>query len=133
MTVAAVIGGGSSNGGGGSSNGGCSNSGGSGSVECGCIDDNISDNGSFGGGDGCGGGDSNSDSDDGGGDGGGEKTTIKQSTNVRTVEGRRWTRVQQRLTTNNKSAWPMMSAVMKRVARAMAAVTRVAGEHRRRW
>jgi hypothetical protein len=57
----------------------------------------------------------------------------QQSTNVRTVEGRRWTRVQQRLTTNKKSAWPMMSAATKRVARVMAAVTRVAGEHRRRW
>ncbi len=33
--------------------------------------------------------------------------------------------------TNNESAWPMMRAVTKRAARAMAMLTRVSGERRR--
>ena len=52
----------------------------------------------------------------------------QQSTSVRTVDGGWWTRARRRVTTNNKSVWPMMRAGTKMVARAMATVTRVAGE-----
>ena len=54
----------------------------------------------------------------------------QQSTSIGTVEGGRWTRARQRVTANNESAWPMMRAATKRVARAMAMVTRVAGKQR---
>ena len=57
----------------------------------------------------------------------------QQSTSNGSVEGGRWTWARQRVTTNNKSAWPMMRVVTKRAARVMAIVTRVAGEWRRRW
>ena len=52
----------------------------------------------------------------------------QQSTSVRTVEGGRCTQARRRVMMNNKSVWPMMRAATKRVARAMAIVTRVAGE-----
>jgi hypothetical protein len=57
----------------------------------------------------------------------------QQSTSDRSVEGGRWTRAQRRMKTNNESAWPMMRAVTKRAARAMAMLTRVTGERLRRW
>ncbi len=57
----------------------------------------------------------------------------QQSTSVGTVEGGHWTRARRWVTTNNESAWPMMRAATKRVARVMATVMRVAGERRRRW
>ena len=54
----------------------------------------------------------------------------QQSNSDGSVEGGRWTRARQQVTTNNKIAWLMMRAATKRVARAMATVMRVAGEHR---
>jgi hypothetical protein len=57
----------------------------------------------------------------------------QQLTSGGTVEGGRWTRAQRRVTMNNKSAWPMMRAGTKRVARAMATVKRVVGEQLRQW
>ena len=58
---------------------------------------------------------------------------IQQSTSNGSVEGGRWTRARQRVVTNNKSAWPMMRAEMKRAVRERATVTRVAGERRKQW
>ena len=52
----------------------------------------------------------------------------QQSTSGGSVKGGRWTQARQRVTRNNKSAWPMMRAATKRAAMAMATVTRVVGE-----
>ena len=115
----------------GSSVGGCNDSGGVSSVDGDCVDDNVSDNGSC-----------------------GVAAMVvaeatatatvmttaatagvkrQQSTSIGTVEGERWTQAQRPVMTNNERAWPMMRAATKRVARAMATVTRVAGERRQGW
>jgi hypothetical protein len=57
----------------------------------------------------------------------------QHSTGNGIVEGGRWTQARQRMTTNSKSLWPMMRAASKRVARAMATMTRVAGKRRQQW
>ena len=134
MAAAAVVGDNSDNGcggnGGGSSDGGCVDSGDGGSVDGGSVDNDVSDDGGCGGGDGC--------------DGGAETVMTavatatvgvkrQQSTSHGSVEGGRWTRARQRVTTNNKNVWPMMRAATKKVARAMATVTRVASERRQQW
>ena len=54
----------------------------------------------------------------------------QQSISVGVVKGEWWTRAQKRVMTKNKSARPMMRAATKRVARAMATVTRVEGKRR---
>ena len=134
MASPAVVGDNSDNGrggdGGGSSDGGCVDSGGGGSVDGGSVDNDVSDDDGCGGGDGC--------------DGGAETVMTavatamvgvkrQQSTCNGSVKGGRWTRARQRVTTNNKNAWPMMRVATKRAARAMATVTRVASERRQRW